>query len=225
MAIAATRPPADTRPPRFRFRRGRPFAGGPLRKVHPIGALGSACIRPAMARHPEAGGIRADCAAGPGRRPAKSRGSVHGNGFGSLPAADGGAGCVPIPSVAGMSPTPGRKALRPTDSGIASERSWRKSPQDGDLGRVTRRRWPLPAPPPPAQLIFCRKTTEPASRGKEAPRITGRPVRAATHRRSGPALRLPAPPVCQAPPRFAEMPTPSPALSPRAPPLSGHSHR
>lgn len=57
-----------------------------------------------MARHPEAGGMHTDCAAGQGRRPAKSRGSVHGNGFGSLTAADGGAGCAGNPARFRVSP-------------------------------------------------------------------------------------------------------------------------
>ena len=54
-----------------------------------------------MARHPETGGMRTKSAAGRGRRQAKNRGSACGNGFGSLPTADGGAGCAPIPPLQG----------------------------------------------------------------------------------------------------------------------------
>ena len=74
----------DFPPAKAPFRRDRHSAGGPLREIRPIGALGSAVIRPAMARHPETGGMRTKSAAGKGRKQAKSRGSACGNGFGSL---------------------------------------------------------------------------------------------------------------------------------------------
>ena len=62
----------DLPPAKAPFRRDRRSAGGPLREIRPIGALGSAVIRPAMARHPETGGMRTKSAAGRGRRQAKS---------------------------------------------------------------------------------------------------------------------------------------------------------
>jgi len=94
--------------------------------------------------------MRADCAAGRGRGPAKSRGSVHGNGFGSLTAADGGAGCAPIPSASGYVDT-GLEGAPPfavrghSDREHAAGRRGGKTAHGDKRGRVTRQRKERPA--------------------------------------------------------------------------------